>query len=118
MSDFSIIAEQWTCLTEPERQIALQMVAALPMFPPYIVKVEADLIFQAVKGTAWEIYRDQWFANWGIETVTIPIGDAEFEVYTTLSQWPFGVQACLIADECHPDVPCRCVEATGFPRPC
>jgi len=112
MSDTFIIAQQWKCLCEPERSIALEFVATILTPYPYAIKDVVDAQFLAERGASWEIYRDMWFANWAIIEVELEIGGLPFNVYTTLEPWPVGVQGCLIADECGA-VTTRCTAVTG-----
>lgn len=114
MSDTFIIANQWNCLTEPERSIALQFVATIGTPYPFAIKEVADLQFLAIRGSDWEIYRDMWFANWAIVLVDLEIEDIPIAVYTTFATWPVGVSFCLMAGECG-EVTVRCREVRGFP---
>jgi len=67
MTDYGIIANQWECLCEPERQLAhiIAQNGAL-LLGQVVDKDTADAMFEAERGTSWEIYRDFWLANWNI----------------------------------------------------
>jgi hypothetical protein len=113
MSDTFVISKQWTCLTEPERSIALEFEATILTPFPYAFKAVVDAQFELERGADWEIFRDMWFANWAIILVTIPVDLVDVDVYTTIEPWPVGVQGCLIAGECGA-VTTRCRAVTGF----
>lgn len=117
MSSLTIIADQWYCLTEPERALA-KIVATNGglMLGQVVYKDYADDAFAAARGAPWEIYRDFWMANWAMYETTLEIMGVEIDVYATTAAWPTGI--IPLCTDCPDDVPCRCVQVTGFPPPC
>lgn len=116
MSDNAIIANQWECLTEPERTIANTMVDNLSLLLGQVIQKDAaDALFLATRGSSWEIYRDAWKIMWSIIEVDLVIGPVTVTVYTTLDGWPTGVLLCRLDGHCG-DVTTRCTAVTGvFP---
>lgn len=116
MSNITIISDQWYCLTEPERALAKAMAlnSILSLGVGYIAQSTGDTMFTAVRGSDWQVYRDQWLANWQVDMETLTFEGIEIDCYVTRNEWLLGVNLC---EDCPDSVPCRCLEATGFP-PC
>lgn len=113
----TIILDQWTCLTEPERRIAKDMAMNYPLaLNGYVGKDYADGLFMAARGASWEYYRDTWITMWAIESTSITIMGVEIDVYIGASEWVLPI--VLNPDDTPYDVPCRCIAVTGFPPPC
>ena len=114
MSDYHLIANQWDCLTEPERTLANAMTDNLALGTAFVGKEVADAYFALYRGMGWEVYRDQWLANWDIVEFTPDPPLPPIPVYTTAEAWPFGIIECRAAGNCDV-VTLRCRAVRGFP---
>jgi hypothetical protein len=85
--DEPLIVRAWRCQPSAERRVAGLLVAQYDTLIPFILELEADIIFFTESPTWWEIRKRVFEIHYQIQKLTIEIDDVEIAVYAANRAW-------------------------------
>jgi hypothetical protein len=81
------IVRAWRCQPSAERRVAVLLVNQVDTLIPFILELEADLIFISESPSWWEKRKRVFEIHYQIQKVTIEIEGVEVATYAANRQW-------------------------------